>query len=138
MIILDTNVISEFIRARPEPRVVVWLDRHDTADLWLTAIAVAELQAGVAKLEAGDRRQQLARAIEITLDEFEDRILPFGADAAYVFGNLTGPLLASGTRFPIMDYQIAAITLLHGGVLATRNTKDFSNTGVSLVNPWDF
>lgn len=137
MIVLDTNVISELIRARPEQRVVDWLDRHDTANLWLTAIAVAELHAGVAKLGAGERRQQLARAIEITLGEFEDRILPFGADAAYVFGYLTGPLLASRTRFPIMDYQIAAITLLHGGVLATRNTKDFSKTGVPLVNPWD-
>jgi len=137
MIILDTNVISEFIRPRPEPRVVDWLDRHDTADIWLTAITVAELQAGVAKLAAGERRQRLAHEIGVTLDEFEDRILPFGADAAYAFGNLTGPLLARKTRFPIMDYQIAAIALLHGGVLATRNTKDFVKTGVALVDPWE-
>jgi predicted nucleic acid-binding protein len=136
MIVLDTNVISEFLRPLPEPRVVEWLDSHDTAELWLTVMTVAELQAGIAKLLPGEKRDRLSQNIAATLSEFSGRILPFGEDAAFIYGDLIGPLLATKTRFAIMDYQIAAITLQHVGRLATRNTKDFATTGVALINPW--
>jgi predicted nucleic acid-binding protein len=137
MIIIDTNVISEFMRAVPEPRVVDWLDSCDTAELWLTAITAAELHAGINKLAPGEKRARLAGAVADTLDEFDGRILPFDADAALVYGELVGPLLAKKLQFPIMDYQLAAIALVRGASLATRNAKDFTATGVAVINPWE-
>lgn len=137
MIILDTNVVSEPMRPVPNPDVMAWLDGHEINDLWITAITAAELHAGVAMLEHGARRRSLATEIEATLDDFHGRVLPFAADAAFVYGELTGPLLVNKTKFGILDYQIAAIALVHGAVVATRNTKDFVATGVPLTNPWD-
>ncbi len=137
MIILDTNVLSEPMRPRPEPRVLEWLDRHDPADLWITAITAAEFYSGIAKLDRGVRRTALATEVEATLGDFRDRALPFDVDAAFVFGELTGPLVARKTKYGVLDFQIASIALLHGAELATRNIKDFVDTGVRLINPWD-
>ena len=137
MIILDTNVLSEPMRPRPDRQVIAWLDSREVADLWLTSIGLAELYAGLAKLDHGAKRTGLAREVEATIGDFRGRILPFDADAAFVYGELTGLLLAKKTRFGILDYQIAAIALLHGAEIATRNIKDFASTGVPLINPWD-
>lgn len=137
MIVLDTNVISEGMRPWPDERVLTWLDRQEIADLWLTSIGAAELHAGIAKLGHGARRTALATEIGATLDDFQGRILPFDAEAAFIYGELAGPLLAKKAHYGILDYQIAAIALLHGATIATRNTKDFIDTGVPLINPWD-
>ncbi len=137
MIILDTNVLSEPMRPRPEARVLEWLDRHDPAELWITSITAAELYAGIAKLDHGAKRSALAAEIEATIGDFRERALPFDVDAAFVYGALTGPLVASNTKYGVLDFQIASIALLHGAELATRNIKDFIATGVPLINPWD-
>jgi predicted nucleic acid-binding protein len=137
MIVLDTNVLSEPMRPVPDPRVMAWLDAQDAHDLWITAIVAAELWAGVAKLPLASRRNGLQEQIEETLHEFEGRILAFDEDAAFVYGELVGPLMAKRMRYEVLDYQIAAITLVNGGALATRNLKHFVDTGVPLVNPWE-
>ena len=137
MIVLDTNVLSEPMRQIPDPRVVDWLDAQDAQDLWITAIVAAVLWAGVAKLPPAGRRSGLQAQVEETLKEFEGRVLAFDEDAAFVYGELVGPLIAKRTKYEVLDYQIAAITLVNGGILATRNLKHFIDTGVPLINPWD-
>ncbi|MDB5538538.1 MAG: hypothetical protein JWQ89_265 [Devosia sp.] len=137
MIVLDTNVLSEPMRPVPDPRVMDWFDAQDGQDLWITAIVAAELWAGVAKLSVGSRRNGLQEQVEATLHEFDGRILAFDEDAAFVYGALVGPLLAKRMPYEVLDYQIAAITLVNGGTLATRNIKHFADTGVPLFNPWE-
>lgn len=137
MIVLDTNVLSEPMRPGPDPRVMDWFDALDAQDIWITAIVAAELWAGVAKLPLGSRRNILQGQVEDTLQELDGRILAFDEDAAFVYGDLVGPLMARRARYEVLDYQIAAITLVNGGTLATRNVKHFIDTGVPLINPWD-
>lgn len=137
MIVLDTNVISEPMRPQPDTRVMDWLDAQDTQGVWLTAIVVAELRAGIAKLPFGQRRTLLDEQIGEVLKEFEGRILPFDEDAAHVYGELVGPLLANKSHLEVLDLQIAAIALVAGASLATRNIKHFVGSGVLLINPWE-
>lgn len=137
MIVLDTYVVSEPMRPRPDMRVVDWLDAQDPAALWLTVVAVAELRTGIAKLGYGPKRSLLAEQVEATLADFEDRILPFDADAAFIYGELAGPMVAKKVTFEPLDVQLAAISLVHGATLATRNIKHFTDFGVPLVNPCD-
>lgn len=137
MIILDTNVLSEVMRPQPDEHVLAWLDAQDSADLWLTSVGAAEIYAGIAKLAYGAKRTTLAKQVEATLVHFHGRILPFDAEAAFVYGELAGPLLAKKIKYGIFDYQIAAIALVHGAQIATRNIKDFVDTGVPFINPWE-
>lgn len=137
MIVLDTNVVSETMRPRPERAVLDWLDRQQPDQLWLTAVNVAELMFGVARLPAGARQLQLADAIAVLLDEdFAGRVLAFDVDAAAVYAELVAERERAGRAIAMADAQIAAICLRHGATLATRNTKDFEGAGVALVNPW--
>ena len=137
MIVLDTNVVSEPMRPRPDMRVVDWLDAQDPAELWLTVVTVAELRTGIAKLGYGPKRSLLAEQVEGVLADFEDRVLPFDADAAFIYGELAGPMAAKKLTFETFDVQLAAISLVHGTTLATRNIKHFADLGVPIVNPWD-
>lgn len=138
MIVLDTNVVSEPLRVAADPRVIAWLDKLDDSEAWLTTITAAELRAGVEKLPAGKRRDALdAQITAILEDEFGDRILPFGLEAAYHYGMIVGPKLRGEPPRKVMDLQIAAIARANGAALATRNSRDFDGCGVDLVNPWD-
>ena len=138
MIVLDTNVVSETMRPRPATAVLAWLDRQQTDQLWLTAVNVAELMFGVARLPQGARQLQLADAIAAMLDEdFAGRVLSFDADAAAAYAELATGRERAGRPIAMADAQIAAICLHHGATLATRNAKDFDGLGLSLVNPWD-
>jgi predicted nucleic acid-binding protein len=136
MMILDTNVLSEPMRPAPDARVMAWMDAQDQHNLWITAIVVAELWTGVARLPSGKRRDILHRVIATTLNDFEGRILPFDGDAALTYGELAARV-PTREQYRIFDYQIAAIVLVNGGTLVTRNVKHFAGTGVEIVNPWD-
>ena len=137
MIILDTNVISEPLRALAEPRVIAWLNEQETYDLWLTAITAAELQAGVDKLPLGARRNNLQAQISAIIeDEFPDRILPFDLDAAMFYGEIVGLKLALKQKVETLDCQIAAIARANDAKLATRNIKHFLDCGIDLIDPW--
>ncbi|SDX50182.1 hypothetical protein SAMN05661080_00209 [Modestobacter sp. DSM 44400] len=138
MIVLDTNVVSEIVHPRGSRRVIQWFDAQALPDLHLTAVTVAELGYGVARLPDGRRRNDLARRLRIMVDElFVGRVLPFDQAAAEGYG----PLLATRDRLgrPIgpADAQIAAIGTRHGAVLATRNIRDFEGLGLIVVDPWE-
>ena len=137
MIILDTNVISEILRPAPSPAVEAWLAEQDGATVYFTAIGEAELRLGVAILPAGRRRTSLAEAIDAMLEEdFRDRILPFDSAAAQAYAAIAATRRAAGRPISQFDCQIAAIARIRQAVLATRNTADYEDCEIEVINPW--
>ena len=138
MIILDTNVISELTRQSPEPSVISWLDSLPATQVAITAITAAELLYGVARLPDGRRKAELAEAISAMIsDDFRDRVEPFDVGAAGRYATVVAEQDRLGHPIGIADAQIAAICRSLGASLATRNTEDFTDTGIDLINPWN-
>jgi toxin FitB len=139
VIILDTNVVSEFTRPIPNAQVVKWMDRQPTILLYVAAVTEGELRYGVDNLPAGKRRDHLQTLVRRLLDvAFADRILPFDSSAAKVYSRILISRRLAGTPISLPDAQIAAIALSQSATLATRNTKDFQDIGLTLINPWEF
>lgn len=137
MIVLDTNVVSEFLRSSPEKQVEAWLSVQDGAMVYFTAVGEAELRHGVAILPAGRRCALILDAIEGMLEEdFRDRILPFDSNAACAYAVIAAERRAAGRPISQFDCQIAAIARAHGAAVATRNTADFEGCGIEVINPW--
>jgi toxin FitB len=137
VIILDTNIISELTRQAPEPCVVSWLDSLPAEEVGTTAVTAAELLYGVARMPAGRRKRDLAAAVRGLLgDEFRDRILPFDEHCASRYADIVCGRETLGRPIGVADAQIAAICRTAEATLATRNTADFSGTGIELINPW--
>jgi predicted nucleic acid-binding protein len=136
MIILDTNVVSELMRPRPAPTVVAWLQRHPSRDLFTSAITVAEIRYGIARLPAGRRRETLAQAAAEIFTAFPDQILPFDLAAAHAYADIVSRRESLGAPIDGFDAQIAAVCRTHAADLATRNGRDFTDTGIAVINPW--
>ena len=138
MIILDTNVVSEPLKPRPEPSVLAWLDAQSPETLYVPTITLAELLAGMEALPAGRKRTALLRAWqEQLLPLFAGRILSFDQAACETFAKAHAGAQAAGNPISFADCAIAAIALAHGYAVATRNVRDFKGTGTTLINPWD-
>src|SRR5665213_1323399 len=137
MIVLDTNVISEMTRERPDPIVSAWLLRQPSPVLYTTSVTVGEALYGLEIMPAGRRRERLTR---ITLDVFDvelrEKILPFDEHAARHYSRTLASRRREGKPISAFDAQIAAITLAAGASLATRNVADFEGCGVKLIDPW--
>ena len=136
MIILDTNVVSEFTQPAPATSVQAWLEAQRDDDLHLTAINEAELLYGLAILPTGKRRNDLSAAVNRILHGYRDRILPFGRSAAAAYSELAAQRRAAGLPVKNFDCQIAAIARSVGADIATRNIKDFEGSGVGTIDPW--
>jgi predicted nucleic acid-binding protein len=137
MIILDTNVISEMMRPVPASQVERWYAANPASLLFTTALSKAEILYGVALLPAGKRRNSLHAAAQAMFDEdFADRILPFDSDAALVYPELAAARRKAGKPISQIDAQIASIARSRGSVVATRNGDDFSDCGLTIVDPW--
>jgi predicted nucleic acid-binding protein len=137
VIVLDTNVISELMRARAHPDVVAWVDEQPLNEVYLTAVTTAELRYGLARLPDGRRRTDLADRVRRTIEEdFAGRILPFDDEAASHYADIVVDREGRGLAISMADAQIAAICRNHAADLATRNTKDFAHTGIELIDPW--
>ncbi len=136
MIILDTNVVSELMRTTPDPVVVAWARAQPPELVHTSALTVAEVGYGIARLPPGRRRQLLAATAEQVFTAFPGRVLPFDAAAAAAYGDVVTTRERAGTPISALDAQIAAITRAHDAALATRNTNDFTGLELDLVNPW--
>lgn len=137
MIVLDTNVLSEPLRPKPDPRVVRWLDAQHPQTLWLTSITMAEIRFGIAALPEGARQQRLRERFEGEVAPlFAGRILPFDDPASVHYAALQANARRSGRGLSPLDGMIAAICSTHGHILATRNVADFEDTGLTLLDPW--
>lgn len=139
MIFLDTNVVSELLRSRPDPGVLEWSDGLPREGMSIASVVEAELRAGVERLPDGRRKREAGRALEGFLRAaFEGRVFPFDRAAAPVYAGFVAARRRAGRPVSVPDAMIAATARGHGATLiATRNTKDFEGCGVALVNPWE-
>jgi len=137
LIILDTNVVSEPIRERPDEAVEAWLDRQVFRQLFLTSISVAELLVGVEMLPPGRRREGLAVKIASIIKLFgETQLLPFDVVAAQSYAVCVARARAVGKALSVADGKIAGIATARGFSVATRDVGPFEAAGVKVVNPW--
>jgi predicted nucleic acid-binding protein len=125
LIVLDTNVVSELMMPKPDESVLRWIEEQDPDQVFLTAISVAEIAYGIARLRAGPRKRQLAQLAGSLFADFIDLTLPFDSESAGIYGPLVVKRERAGRPISTEDAQIAAICSLHNAALATRNTKDF-------------
>ncbi len=137
MIILDTNVVSEMMRPKPEATVLKWLAIQPAEDTHMTAITMAEILFGIELLPSGKRREALRTGAGRTFAVFTSHILPFDERAAHAFSLISSSRRRLGRPISEFDAQIAAIALANDATLATRNVEDFEGCGVKLVNPWE-
>ncbi|MET3928112.1 type II toxin-antitoxin system VapC family toxin [Devosia sp. 2618] len=136
--LLDTNVLSEVRRPQPDAHVMAWLDQVDEDRVYLSVISIAEIARGVALMDGGKRKSELAHWLEHELPaRFAGRVIPVDVPAALTWGRLLAQSKNSGVGLSVMDGWIAAIAQTHGLTLVTRNTKDFQNLGIAMLNPWE-
>jgi len=136
MIVLDTNVVSELMRAEPAPVVFAWLQHSSGAGLYTTAVTVAEIRYGIARLPSGQRRESLHQAANEIFAAFPRQVLPFDLAAPFPSADWGPSRERGGNPIDGFDAQIAAICRSQAATLATRNTKDFTDTGIGIMDPW--
>jgi toxin FitB len=136
MILVDTNIWSELMRAEPNPCVKAWELAH--ADhLYLATIVMAELLSGAHLLPEGKRKQALLAGYDELVDLYAEKIVAFDLAAAREYGFLLAKLEKSGRNPTTADVQIAAIAASRKMTLATRNVRDFEGLDLTLLNPWE-
>ncbi|MDR1189146.1 MAG: type II toxin-antitoxin system VapC family toxin [Bifidobacteriaceae bacterium] len=136
MIVLDTNVVSEMMRSRPDPAVERWTAGQDFETLRLSAVTIAEVAFGIARLASGRRRDRLTEKLDETVAMFEGRILPFDTETARLYGTLAARAQKAGRTLPVADGYIAATAALTGFAVATRDTEPFEAVGLAVIDPW--
>lgn len=138
MILLDTNVLSELMKSRPQAGVIAWMNDIETTQLWLSTITIAEIEYGLQVMPDGARRARLRRRFEGFVDSaFSGRVLDFGFRPAVIYGEIMSHRRAVGRPISVADGQIASIALSRGFKLATRNIRDFEDCGLDLINPFE-
>jgi predicted nucleic acid-binding protein len=138
MILVDTNVLSEPMKPRPDPTVMTWLNLQRWDELFLCTPVLAELRYGCERLAAGRRRDSLAQAIDRIENElYRGRILTFDQTAAAHYAHPAARRDRQGRRIELMDALIASIALAHNAMIATRDIEAFAGLGIELVNPFD-
>jgi predicted nucleic acid-binding protein len=138
MILVDTNVVSEAMRAAPAPQVIEWLDAQAAETLFLATVSLAELLYGIAALPDGRRKVELGRALtEQAALLFGDRILPFDVAAASSYAAVVSRARRAGRAVAVPDGQIAAIAATHRLAIATRDSSPFEAAGVPVIDPWN-
>jgi predicted nucleic acid-binding protein len=135
VIFLDTNVVSEGMRARPDPGVLEWLDSHDS-DIVLASVVIAEIAYGIERVRPDQRAARLEQSWREIRAKFAGRIFPFDEEAAIIYGGVMGSSERRGRKMATPDGMIAAIALRHQAPLATRNMSHFDVPGLRLIDPW--
>ena len=138
MLVLDTNVLSVLIKDVPDELVESWLDRQADVSVWTTTITVFEIRYGLAIMPAGRRQSAMLAAFERAIDEsLEGRILPLDRVGAEQAAMLMARRRAAGRPIDLRDTMIAGIVLAQRATLVTRNVRDFSDLGLSIIDPWN-
>lgn len=137
MIIVDTNVLSELMKAQPASSVLGWFRQQKARDLFVASITEGEIWLGIELLRDGQRRRTLEEVAETVLTrDFAGRRLSFDSQAAEEYGKLAAELRKQGRMVGLADVQIASIALVHGFAVATRNTRHFADCGIALIDPF--
>jgi toxin FitB len=135
--LLDTNVISELVKAKPEPRVTKWIETTEETLLYLSVLTLGEIRKGIASLPHSARRVRLEAWLDHELAlRFSDRILPIDRQVADRWGRIAGSAAARNSALPVIDGLFAATAQHHNLILVTRNTRDIAATGVPAFDPW--
>lgn len=138
MIVLDTNVVSETMRTVPNATVVAWLNGQDIQTLYLTAVSLAELRFGIARLDEGRTKSDLSGRLNMMLEQvFQGRIIPFTATTSQTFADRMAVARRNGLAVGFQDGMIAASVAASGFAIATRDTSPFEAMGLPVINPWD-
>ena len=138
MIILDTNVLSELMKGKPNVSCLRWFESQVSANLFTTSVSQAEIYYGVYVLPAGKRRSDLLAACQFVFEqEMIARVLPFDNEASTAFAQIVAHRRLLGKPISQFDAQIAGIVRTRGAKLATRKVADFENCGVDVLNPWN-
>lgn len=137
MYILDTNILSELMRSRPNDNVLDWLDNQYIEDLYISSITIAEIYLGIALLPEGKRKTALIQAANDTLTDFTDKQLDFTPKAALEYADIVASRTQSGKPISVEDAQIAAIARANNTSVVTRNVNDFEGIKVEIINPFD-
>jgi predicted nucleic acid-binding protein len=138
MILLDTNVVSEVMKTRPEEAVVAWLNGQGSEKLHVSAITIGEIAYGLRVLPDGKRRSGLRERFErFVALAFDQRVLAYDESAARIYGELMGDRKELGLPMSVPDGQIAAIARLNHLAVATRNVFDFEHCGIDVLNPFE-
>ena len=136
--LLDTNIISELIKPKPEPRLVTWLSGTDETLLYLSVLTLGEIRKGIEALKQPARRVQLETWLDSELRlRFSGRILTVDDDVADRWGVIVGRAAARKIALPVIDGLLVATALHYNLTLVTRNSKDVVGTEVSVFNPWE-
>ncbi|RFF27312.1 MULTISPECIES: type II toxin-antitoxin system VapC family toxin [unclassified Wenzhouxiangella] len=136
MILLDTNVVSEAMRPRPNPGVMQWLNDQVADSVFLSSVTLAELRFGIGVLPGGRRKNQLKTVLSGLLDLFDERVLAFDVEAADRYADIAVRARVAGRGLSTPDGYIAAIADSRGMSVATRDTSPFEAAGVPVINPW--
>ncbi len=137
MIVLDTNVLSEPMRPRPEPRVLAWLSAN-AGTLWTSAVTVQEIAYDISRIREETRRELLRHKFEDALAEMiGGRVIALDEKAGRLAGLIRALRANDGMPISFSDAQVAAIAKLNNATLATRDVGDFAGLGLSLINPWE-
>ena len=138
--LLDTCVISEYIRKQPEMEVIRWLDRQPEENLFISVITIGEIRKGIVKIESSqpEKYQKLDEWLYKLIQRFEPRIITLDRKILLRWGNLSGKSERLGRKLPVIDSLIAATAINHQLTLVTRNESDFSSIDVPLYNPWSY
>jgi predicted nucleic acid-binding protein len=135
--LLDTNVVSEWVKPRPDPGVITWLAEVDEDRVFLSVVTLAELRYSIERMPVGARRNRLNLWLREELPlRFTGRILPVTPAVAEAWGYVAARSQAGGRTMSIMDTFLAATVEVHGLTMVTRNVADFSVLGHSVLNPW--
>jgi predicted nucleic acid-binding protein len=135
--LLDTCVLSELVKPRPNPTVVKWIDNCDEDRLFICVLTIGEIQKGIAKLDDHTRRDKLQRWLDDDLrPRFGARILPVSDEVACTWGIIQAENELKGAPIPSIDGLIGAIAITHNLTIVSRNTKDLARTGARILDPW--
>lgn len=137
LLVLDTNVLSELMKAVPDERVLRWFDAHATAEFATTAINEAELLSGIALLPEGRKKRRLADATKAMIrDELGGRVFAFDSNAADALAMIVRSRTRKGKPIDFQDACIAGICKARGASILTRDRIGFDATGIVVIDPW--
>jgi len=135
--LLDTNVLSEATRARPDTQVAEWLSSKSSLALYVSVVSIAEIRKGILLLPEGKKRKKLEGWMTSELlPSFAGRVLPLGEEEMSEWAALLAGAEKAGHKLPVVDSLIAATARCHGLTLVTRNTNDFQHCHITLYDPW--
>lgn len=136
--LLDTNVLSEFSRPRPDPHVIGWVLRQSPGDLAVSSISVGEIQKGILLLPPGKKRETLTRWLdEWLIESFLERSIPVDISIAREWGRSLAESIRAGRALSFADAVLLATARMRQLVVVTRNERDFRGHGVDILNPWN-